>query len=670
MTAEAILLAWFDQKIEPSKTLLWASAVVPDTFRGDPKLLQEVLKRPLDAPDAMGQRRAAARYGACLIAHAIKNLNPEPAKFISLIDEFNFFQNLDTILKHSISDELRSVIVDAIEKSFDPTPIWKTQLAALTDFFCEAVEKLNSLLGTPKRRIKLPRIYSYFDTAQKWWGIAHYEEEGVLNILPPFLFLPFLSRCLLLREAVKLFFPASFRDALDVQEFANTVVTEFGDKSCSTIWSQLKWHGISLSPGQRQLIETISQLSLRLLKQDKFQKLTEKLKFIDKLVLEAPTGAFTMIAQKGLTNLSHPQKLSNVQRKVLLALVENHTNSERELAKATKFARGTISRNLDSLHTQFGLIVQGELNYRKVGLVPLLLICSQPNENKSSTLYQLGQQLDSFPFCIRLHAPKKGMRESLYAILTLPSETIPIFQDQLFKWGDHTKARTQLTAINQFDWGWNLHFWNQFSRDSWKILASSILRKNGMKECPHNFIKYQGRKEKLTREALRIIVTLENNMRISQRQLAIRAQTSLTTASKFYSQFVPNILQPNIKLSNPHIGEIAIFSVSSQSFQLEQQLLDGLQLLPTYQIWRLSQLSKNQLTNEPQVLVAAGFPPGGLIQFISVLHEILGQYDGTLSTPAVSTTLLTKKSELPFALYKTVGQEWICSPKVIETLFK
>ena len=57
--------------------------------------------------------------------------------------------------------------------------------------------------------------------------------------------------------------------------------------------------------------------------------------------------------------------ITQTQHKILLELAKQPMASERQLAKSTQLARGTINRNLLTLQEQLGINVPGEINYGK-----------------------------------------------------------------------------------------------------------------------------------------------------------------------------------------------------------------------------------------------------------------------------------------------------------------
>jgi hypothetical protein len=301
LLAETILIPWFTGNINPSNTLLYVSAVAPETFQDNPHLLQELTKHPLDFPDAMGKRRASSRYGACLIAHTLNKLNPNPPVFIELLHDFDFFLNPEIILDKTIPEILQSQLQNFVQTGFDPTPTWQQELRVLPQYFHEGLHILGTIFKTRRRTLPSPQIHSYFTRRrpeQEWWGTSYHPNANSINILPPFLFIPMLAKSLVLREAVRLFLPVSFQNTFDAQEFANLLVEDILDETEARLWSQIKWGDVQLSADQLQLISTISTLTSTLIEEKRLPQLYEQLKAFDKTFEMAPTGSLATIAKQ------------------------------------------------------------------------------------------------------------------------------------------------------------------------------------------------------------------------------------------------------------------------------------------------------------------------------------------------------------------------------------
>ncbi|MFW9831348.1 MAG: MarR family transcriptional regulator [Candidatus Thorarchaeota archaeon] len=672
MTADSILQRWFDVSIQPSNTMLWVSAVAPDTFQGNPRFLQELLNRPLERPDAMGRRRARARYGTCLIAHAINLLNPQPAAFVSLLHEFNFFRQPDTILQKPLPDELIQKILHLIEQPFDPTHIWKKQLPQLNQFFRDSMKKVREVFGIHHGKTPTLKIKSYFSFEQEWWGVTLYYPERVLNILPPYLFLPYLARYLLLREAIRVYLPQCFQKASDVQEFANIVVEKFLDESQRQLWSQIKWGGEPPAQDLHQWIATISNLSPQLIRQKQLSQFFSRLKTIDRNASEVPTGAFTLLAKQQLSEGVKPVTLTSPQKTILLAIAQNPTASERQLAKMTQLARSTISRNLGSLLTQLKVKVQGQINYLKVGLQPLLLTVTLEHfeSEELKTLSNLYQQLQSFPYCTRLVTSSNFTGTPLYAILTLPHATVPNFLDRLKNWTNNHRINADLAEISSYEWGWYFPYWSRVPIDEWEILAMSSLREIDPDHSVNMQITYTGPLTKITQEALRVIVKLQGNMRISHRQLAKEARTSITTVSKYFNRLIPHMIVPSVEIIKSPLQETMTFTISCLSGQLDSSIPASFRLFPAYQIWKLSPSKYEQRVKKPDVLISIGFSSGNLIPIYYSLNRVISQYNCIATTPLISDTFLQQIHELPIALFNTTTQEWMCPSRIIEPIFE
>jgi DNA-binding MarR family transcriptional regulator len=668
MTTERMLRSWFKNSIQPSKTPLWISAIAPDTFQADPRLLEQLLKRPLELPDAMGQQRAIARYSACLIARAISEMNPNPSQLMSFLYELNFFQNPDNLLHKPLPAMLQASTEKLIQEAFDPTIFWEYELRILTQHFRESLHVLRTLFKVRKKPDQIPRITSFFLTEHEWWGTYYHPEAQIVNVHPPFLFLPAVSKSLVLRDAVRVFLPPSFQDALDVQEFANVLVAELLDSSERHLWSQIKWNDTQPTSEQHQWISTISRIIPTLIQEQHLPSLYKRLTRIDNLVSKVPTGSFTTITQLELNDAKTPPIITETQKKILLILAKNPMTSERQLAKATQLARGTINRNLLTLQEQFGIIFPGEINYQKIGLSPLLLSIHLPIGTKEevSQFFELSQQLRAFPYCFRLHAPHSPTKTILYALLALPTNVIHDFHRYLEKWKETSGLPTQLFRINQFEWGWNFTNWIEFRPVEWKILASSFLRPEKLESSTTMSIKYELPSIKLTREALRVLLILQNDMRISQRQLAKEAQTSVTTAGNHYNRLIPPIITPYIGFEHPPLPEGIITLITCPSMESCNQLVAGIRLLPVFQVWHLSPTSNN---DQLALLLTVNCPQGGLVPFATTLGEVVSFYEAVESIPIIASKQLPQIRELPLALFKTVGQEWICSSMLLESLF-
>jgi hypothetical protein len=301
LLAETILIPWFTGNINPSNTLLYVSAVAPETFQDNPQLLLELSKHPLEFPDAMGKRRASSRYGACLIAHTLNQLKPDPPIFIELLHDFDFFLNPEIILDKTIPEILQPQLQHFVHSGFDPTPTWQQELRVLPQYFYEGLHILGTLFKTRHRKLPSPTIRSYFTRRrpeQEWWGTSFYPEANTLNILPPFLLIPLLAKSLILREAVRLFLPVSFQNTFDAQEFANLLVEDILEDTEAHLWSQIKWGDVQLSADQLQLISSISALTSTLIEDKRLPQLYVQLKAFGKTFETAPAGSLVTIAKQ------------------------------------------------------------------------------------------------------------------------------------------------------------------------------------------------------------------------------------------------------------------------------------------------------------------------------------------------------------------------------------
>ncbi len=668
MTPETMLRTWFKNSIQPTNTMLWVSAVAPDTFQGDPRILEELLKRPLEIPDALGQQRASARYSACLIARAISEMNPNPTQLISLLHEFNFFQNPDVLLHKPLPDKLLSHTKKLIRETFDPTAFWQYELRNLTQHFQEGLHVLQTLFKVRRSKKKNPSLTSFFVTEHEWWGTNYHPDIGIVNVHPPFLFLPTVSKSLVLRDAVRVFLPPSFLNARDVQEFSNILVNELLKPDERPLWNQIRWNGTQPTPEQREWIENASAITPVLIRKKRLPTLYKRLKRIDTHVSQVPTGSFTIISQQELTDSLPTASISKPQRKILFNLAKNPMASERQIAKSTQLARGTVNRNLMTLQEQYGIKIPGEINYAKIGLTPLLLQAHSLNDTKTgySKLFALSQHLQSFPYCFRLHSPHSLTNAILYAILALPERAIVDFMHHLDHWRKTTGLSAQLFQINQYEWGLDFTYWDEFLPVEWKILSSSSLRPEGSETSICTSLHYEKSPIKLTREALRILLILQTDMRISQRQLAKNAQTSVTTVTNHHNRLIPEVITPYLRFSNPPLPEGFITMVNNSSPDIMNQLLAGIRLLPAFQAWHLTSLAPK---GSSSILLTVNLPRGGLVPFTAAFHEVTGFYEVVESIPQIAVKQLAQIHELPLALFKTVGQEWMCSPALLESLF-
>ncbi|MFX1566187.1 MAG: hypothetical protein ACFFCH_09365 [Promethearchaeota archaeon] len=668
MTSETILRSWFKQSIQPSQTMLWVSAVAPDTFQGDPHILEKLLKRPLEIPDAMGQQRACARYIACLFAQAITALNPSPMQLATLLHEFHYFQNPDTLIHKPLPNKLLTNIKNLIRDEFDPTAFWQYELRTLTQHFQEGLHVLRTLFKTRLSKKETPKLNSFFVNKQEWWGTNYYRKANLVNIYPPLLFLPAVSKNLVLRDAVRVFLPGSFRNAIDVQEFSNIMVSELLNPTDRQLWSTIKWNGNQPTPEYQEWISTIASLTPKLIEKNQFTSLYKRLSKIDSRVTQVPTGSFTIIAQLELSEKPLIPHLTDVQQTILLHLARNPLASERQLAKTTQLARGTINRNLLVFQQQLGIRVPGEINYHKIGLTPLLLRVHSLLSTKKvlARLFELRQELEAFPYCFRLHGPTYPSQTIIHALLALPEYALTDFCQEMNLWKQKTQVASELYRINRFEWGIEFDYWNSFLPIEWKIMASSNLRSEESETSVHILLDYSEPKIKLTREALRILLILQKDMRISQRQLATHAETAVTTAANQYNRLIPKVVTPFVEFAHPPLPEGLISLVHCSSRESYDQFLEGMRLLPAYQAWHLSPLDSKEASS---ILLSANLPQGSVIPFLAVFPEVASFYESVFSLPVLTARSIPQIHELPIALFKTVGQEWMCPSTLLSSLF-
>lgn len=662
LTAESILIPWFNASITPRKTLLWISAVAPETLQGSPGLLDELLKRPLEDPDAMGRRRAIARYGSCLIAHAIALTAPDLKMINSILTQMGFLRNPDSILNFEVPEAIQPTLNKLVKEGFDPSETWEHQLSRVIQTFQTGSKQLRKLFGIPQKKESMPIITSFFTNATEWWGVHYHPKERVLNILPPYLFIPALAHGLILREAIRLILPSSFHSALDAQAFANTLSEHLLPVEHKKTWSMLQWGGTQLSLDQTKALAPVTQLTLQLLQKKRLPQFITRLTQLDNITALVPTSVLTIAAHQELTDQPKIRSFSEVHQTILLAIMENPTISERQLAKETNLARGTINRNLNELHDTFNLQVSGEINYHRIGLVPLLLSISTPNPTHAQLMQilTLAQKLETFPYCTRLTRPAPVVGSSIYAMLTLPPKMIPSFQRYFGEWTENNAFSAWLARINAYEWGWYFRWWTAFSPEEWLLFANSHLRKIKKPNGVNKHLEYQGKQFRLTREALRVLVTLEKNMRISQRQLAKAAQTSVTTASNYYSRFIPDIITPAPELTTSPLAEALTFTITSQPLLYNEQLLASYRLLPTYKIWHLASIKEANRTfqSPPFTLVSTSLPKGGVVQFTTALSKATVHHNAVVNIIRLSNLPAPRLQRLPFALFKTAGQEW------------
>lgn len=662
LPAESILIPWFNASVSPRKTLLWISAVAPETLQGSPGLLDELLKRPLEEPDAMGRRRAIARYGSCLIAHAIALTAPDIKMVNSILTQMEFFRNPDSILNFELPEAIQPTLKQLVTEGFDPSEIWEHQLSKVIKTFQTGSNQLQKLFGISPSRKSMPIITSFFTNATEWWGVNYYPKERVLNILPPYLFIPALAHGLILREAIRLFLPSSFHLAKDAQVFANTLSEHLLPAEHKKTWSILQWNGTQLSLEQVNALTPVIQLTSQLLEENRLPDFFTRLTQLDNIATQVPTGGLTFAAHQEFTDQLKVKPFTKVLQTILLTIIDNPTISERQLAKETNLARGTINRNLNELYDTFNLQVLGEINYHRIGLTPILLSISTPNPTHSQLIQilALARRLETFPYCTRLTIIAPFLGSSIFAIVTLPPKIIPSFQRYFREWTEHNAFSSWLARINAYEWGWYFRWWTMFSPEEWLLFANSHLRKIKKPNGVNSYLEYQGKQFRLTREALRILVTLEKNMRISQRQLAKVANTSITTASNYHSRFIPDIITPAPELLTSPLVEALTFTITSQPLLYNEQLLASIRLLPIYQIWHLRSIKDSNRTFQapPHTLVTTSLPKGGGVQFTTALSKATAHHNAVVNIIRLSNLPTPRLQGLPFALFRTAGQEW------------
>lgn len=619
----------------------------------------------------MGRQKASVQYTTCLIAQAVSNSNLDSQSLQDLLRKLDFFQSPDLLIRRQLPKLLQSPLNQLIRQSYDPTPIWDQYINKANQTFQLGLSKIAKILGIAKKRIPSVHITSYFAKARTWWGANYHREEQVVNILPPILLIPSLVKGLLFREVVRCLLPPSFQDALDAQEFANILAGHLLQRDQRKVWFQLRWGGTRLSSDQTKVLSTLHHLITQLNRKEKLPNLLQRLQALDLLTASILFDGLIFATKQVLEEKPPAGIFTKSQQQILLTLAHNPAMSERQLAEQTQLARGTITRNLAFLRKNFGLEFIGEINYPKIGLTPLLVTIKKNEQTPYTTLLNFITKLGTFPFCIRMDSPLIHLGDTYHIILALPNHIISDFSQMIDEWKEKTGLYSSIRKIIHFEWGWHFHWWNYFSSEEWQILSASQLRDVTSPLGLYTDIKYGGRPIRLTKEALRVLVALEENTRLSTRRLAQTAQISITTASSHRTRFIPSILKPTLALNNSTLNEVLEFTITCSSSIHLDKLARIFQILPAYQMWQLIPLSEAERKERSaqMMLITVALTKGGIGQISSVLQKVLHHQGALLSNLNISNSFIPRIHGVPFALFSPAGQQWVCPHNLIESLF-
>jgi hypothetical protein len=271
---------------------------------------------------------------------------------------------------------------------------------------------------------------------------------------------------------------------------------------------------------------------------------------------------------------------------------------------------------------------------------------------------------------MRFLQPLGSWTHSLIAILALPADILPIFGQLLHK-QIAANGSIQLTPIRSFKWGWHFRWWTKFNAEEWRILAQSKLKAISPTEGVHSIIHYEGTPEKLTKQGLRVIISLEENMRRSVRQLHKSARISETTAWTYKKELLSSLLTPRIQFTPPNLPETFIFSINTTKPDTINYITQLVQLLPSYQIFSLAPIkTKKSSDTNLSMLCAVSLPKGGLVELTANLPSALSYHSAYYATPSLfSASQVPRIKGLPLALFNSTSQEWLCGPKLLESLF-
>jgi response regulator of citrate/malate metabolism len=675
MVAERIFTDWFDKYVTPGPSKLWISAIASDAIQGKPQLLQELLQRGVDEPDALARRRASIRFGTCLIAQVLDELQLEPDMLHKHLVKLDYLRYPDSLLEKPIPNAIQEKVEKLIQKGYDPTEKWKEKETSAIRSFRVQQDKLLELFDTESSSITPISVTSFFAEEGNWWGTRRHPEEKIVNLIPQFLFLTPLCEGLLLREAIRHILPQTFQEALDVQEFVNTLVTMLLPDKYQQAWHYCRWGGKPPSQKQMDNFSSISQSAKKILNKGRLPIFLQKLKSIDQKTTSVPERSLTWLSNSVIETEITKQILSKSHQAVLFQLSENPYLSERQLSNQTKLSRGTIRRSLKWLHNQLKLQIIGEINYLRIGLTPLLLLLNyQPNiQTQKNNLDTIMRRLESFSFCRYLLSPLTSMNTGMMAVFALPEKVVPNFINQVRRWSAETNANLMLAKIHRFEWGWNFRWWQKFMSEEWQILSRSQLRETTSPKGYNKNITYEGETVKLTNEILRAIIALEKNIQISTRNLAKTMGVSATTAGNYLKQLISTLLVPRIYINPIHLCENIIFLSSASTLNHLGRVAKYLRLLPLYQFWHLEQpiFQAYQKLATPSLLCTASFPKGGLVPFTTSISNILKEKDATLASQQFILPSIPRPVQgLPIALHDSSKHEWICPPKLLEELFE
>jgi len=675
MVAERIFADWFDRYIKPAPSKLWVSAVAPDAVQGKPHLLKELLQRGVDEPDALARRRASARYGACLIARVLDELQLEPDALQANLSMLDFLRYPDTILEKQMPDSILKLVEELMQRGYDPTLDLEEKVSSARRTFDIELNDLRQLFGIEASSITPITITSFFADEGSWWGTKRYAEERLINLLPQFLFLTPVREGLLLREGIRHILPTAFQESLDNQEFVNTITTQLLPDKFQETWQTCQWGGKPPSTKQAPSHSTITPIIEKLLKTQRLPQLFRRLEIIDNMASSIPFGSLPKLAAIEIEADITESSLKDSHKLVLLHLSENPNLSERQLTDRIQSSRGTVRRNLVWLRNQFNLEFVGEINYQRLGLTPILLLLDSQLSLKTKKIDPnvMKKPFESFPFCTQLLSPLSIMNTGLFAIFTIPKNVVSTFHHQAAKWLKQKNAYFVLSNIHRVEWGYNFLWWHKFKASEWDVISQSQLRERPPLNDINKGITYEGKVAKLTHEILRALLTLEKNFRISTRHLAKNVGVSVTTAGTYLKQLIPNLIIPRLQMTPKQLSENIILIISAKTSNSLIEVTEYLRLLPAYQFWYLQPpiIQDKQEHSEPSLLCAASLPKGGLVPFLTSLSNILKIKGATLAAPHFISALIPNSiRELPIALFDSSKEEWICPPNLVEELFK
>lgn len=674
MEASEILRRWFESCVRPTRHPLWISAAASEAVRGRPRLLLELTSRGLEDADALARRRALTHYATCAIAHALATLNLNHESLHALLSSLDFLRHPHTLIHRPLPKEVREALLLLIDQEYDPTPQWDRIVEEANHRFKEGLRHLSETIKVePPPGALQTAVTSYFEEEGPWWGVRLHLEEHLVNILPPYLLLPDLSAGLLLREAARLLLPQSFHETMEAQEVANTLARILLPSSLRSFWNRCRWGGTPPAPIHADTIDPLPHLVEQLHRHQCFGILLRRLEQLHQLVEYPPAGSLTVLITEQLEAAQEDaaSKLQEPTMHLLLSqLARNPTISERGLARATGLARGTIRRALDILKSVANLRIIGEINYPKVGLVPLLLLVSKSSVvQPSNDVKGLARRLESFPYCLGLLRMVGG--DAISSILVLPPEAVQLLQKRLTSWASRNRLFLLLAPVHQYGWGWNASWWSRIPLAEWQLIARSRLRVSPPPNTIHGEITYSGPSDSLSVEALQVLVALEENPLLSVRRLAQACHLSSSASWNHRRRLLPAILTPRLHLQPRPLCEALILSIAApqDGDTPQEELISLLRLLPAYQIWRLGEpLASPTDLPAPTLLVATALPKGGAVPLAHSLPNALkarGAHSGLLH---IAKSLLPRIHGLPIALYDNTKRRWMATPRLLDQL--